>query len=251
MRRRGDELDADTATGRVRAGAVVLACGGALAGFRHMRHRLTLTSSHMVVTEPVPDLLAEINWTGGECVTDSRAMIHYFRTTPDGRIAFGWGGGKVVYGSRIDGRSEFDPALISDLERHLRRFFPGLSGRRIERAWGGPIDVSPSHLPLVASVEPGVWAGFGYTGHGVGPSHLLGRSLASLAIGRDDEAAHLAIVDPPAVRVPPEPLRFLGGSIIRRAILSKETSEEQGREPAPLARLVAAVPEKIGIHVSR
>jgi glycine/D-amino acid oxidase-like deaminating enzyme len=251
MRRRGDVLVADTATGRVRAGAVVLACGGALAGFRRMRHRLTLTSSHMVVTEPMPDVLAELNWTGGECVTDSRAMVHYFRTTPDGRIGFGWGGGKVVYGSRIDGRSELDPSLIAELERHLRRFFPGVAGRRIERAWGGPIDVSPSHLPLIAAVEPGVWAGFGYTGHGVGPSHMIGRSLASLAIGRDDEAARLAIVDPPAVHVPPEPFRFLGGSIIRRAILTKETSEEQGREPGPLTRLVAAVPEKIGIHVSR
>ena len=60
---------------------------------RRMNRRLTLTSSHMVITEPVPELLEEIGWTGGECITDSRAMVHYFRTTPDGRIAFGWGGG--------------------------------------------------------------------------------------------------------------------------------------------------------------
>ena len=253
MARRGQGLVADTENGRVHAGAVVLACGGALAGFRRMRHRLTLTSSHIVVTEPVPDLLEQINWTGGECVTDSRAMIHYFRTTPDGRIAFGWGGGKVVYGSRTDGRAEVDPDLIAAVERDLRRFFPGFAkaGARIERAWGGPIDVSPSHLPLVVSVQPGVWAGFGYTGHGVGPSHMVGRSLASLALGRDDAAARLAIVDPPAVRVPPEPFRFLGGAMIRRAILTKETTQEEGREPGPLTRAVAAVPEKIGIHVSR
>ena len=77
-----------------------------------MRRRLTLTSSHMVITEPVPELLEEIGWTGGECITDSRAMIHYFRTTPDGRIAFGWGGGRVVCGARTDGRAEVDPGVI-------------------------------------------------------------------------------------------------------------------------------------------
>jgi glycine/D-amino acid oxidase-like deaminating enzyme len=251
MARRGDGLVADTDGGRVYAGAVVLACGGALAGFRHMRHRLTLTSSHMVITEPVPDVLEEINWTKGECVTDARAMVHYFRTTPDGRIAFGWGGGKVVYGARTHGRAELDPGLISELEAHLQRFFPALAGRRVEHAWGGPIDVSPSHLPVVTEVQRGVWAGFGYTGHGVGPTHLVGRSLASLVAGRDDEHANLAFVGSPAVRVPPEPLRFIGGTVIRHAILNKETAEEQGRVPGPLTRLVASVPERIGIHVSR
>ncbi len=251
MARRGKEVVADTHGGRVHAGAVVLACGGALAGFRRMRHRLTLTSSHMVITEPVPDVLEEINWTGGECVTDSRAMIHYFRTTPDGRIAFGWGGGPVVYGSRTSGRAELAPDLIGEIERHLRRFFPGLAQRRIEHAWGGPIDVSPSHLPVVTEVQRGVWAGFGFTGHGVGPSHMVGRSLASLIAGRDDDYSRLAIVGSPTVRVPPEPLRFLGGTLIRRAILAKETREEEGRTAGPLTRAVAAIPEKLGIHVSR
>ena len=251
VRRSQDGVVAETAAGRVRARAAVLACGGALAGFRRMRHRLTLTSSHMVITEPVPDVLEEINWTAGECVTDSRAMIHYFRTTPDGRIAFGWGGGKVVYGARTGGRAEVDPGLAAEVERHLHRFFPGLKGRRVEHAWGGPIDVSPSHLPVVTEVEPGIWAGFGYTGHGVGPTHLVGRTLASLVTGVDDEAARLAIVGAPVLRVPPEPLRFLGGSLIRRAILTKETRLEQDRRPGPVTRAVAAIPEKLGIHVSR
>ena len=66
------------------------------------------------------------------------------------------------------------------------RFFPALEGRRIEQAWGGPIDVSPSHLPVVGEIEDGLHCAFGYTGHGVGPSYMVGRSLASLALGRDD-----------------------------------------------------------------
>jgi glycine/D-amino acid oxidase-like deaminating enzyme len=242
----------ETARGRAQAAAAVLASGGRLAGTRQLRRRLTLTSSHMVITEPVPDVLAELGWTGGECITDSRAMIHYFRTTPDGRIAFGWGGGRVAFGAHTGGRAEIDPRVATEVERHLLRFFPQLAGRRVEHAWGGSIDVSPTHLPVVGSIpgEPIHYA-FGYTGNGVGPSHMTGRILASLALDRRDEPTRLAIVDPPPVTVPPEPLRYLGGTIVRRALLRKEFAEERGRQPGRVSSLIAAIPERIGIHVGR
>jgi hypothetical protein len=51
--------------------------------------------------------------------------------------------------------------------------------------------------------------------------------------------------------VPPEPFRYLGGTIIRRALLRKESAEERGERPGPLARLVAGIPERIGIHIGR
>ena len=251
VERRGGDVVAETKHGSVRAKAAVMAGGGALARLPGMQHRLTLTSSHIVITEPVPDLLERIGWTGGECITDSRAMVHYFRTTPDGRIAFGWGGGRVAFGTRTDGRAERDPAVIDEVRGHLRRFFPGLEGRRIEHAWGGPIDVSPSHLPVIAELEQGIHCAFGYTGHGVGPSHMLGRSLASLALERRDEASRLAFVDPPAQRVPPEPFRYVGGSMIRRAILRKEAALERGRTPGPVTRALAGIPERLGIHIGR
>jgi glycine/D-amino acid oxidase-like deaminating enzyme len=253
VRRRdsSSEVTLETERGSVRAQAVVLATGPALLRVRPLRHRLTLTSSHMVITEPVPDVLEEIGWTGGECVTDSRAMLHYFRTTPDGRIAFGWGGGHIVLGSRPGARSEVDPRLAEEVERHLLRFFPLLEGRRIEHAWGGPIDVSPTHMPVVASVGERTHAAFGYTGNGVGPSQLCGRILASVALGRTDEPTRLAIVDPPPARVPPEPFRYVGGELIRAALLRKETAEEEGRRAGALTRFVAGVPERIGIHVGR
>ncbi len=251
VRRRGEEIIAEGERGRVRAKTAVLATGGAIAGIAGMRRRLTLTSSHIVITEPVGDLLEEIGWTGGECITDSRAMIHYFRTTPDGRIAFGWGAGRVSFAARTRGRAEIDPTVIAEVERHLLRFFPGLTGRRIAHGWGGPIDVSPSHLPQIAELEPGVHCAFGYTGHGVGPSQLLGRSLASLALDRRDDASRLAFVDPPPLRVPPEPFRFVGGSIIRRAIMRKEDAGERAERPGLATRILAGIPERIGIHVGR
>ena len=135
-----------------------------------------------MLTEPVPDVIAELGWTGGECITDGRTLVHYFRTTRDGRILLGWGGGRLAYGARVNGRVEVDPRRRRETAHAaLVRLFPGLRGRRITHAWGGPIDVSPSHIPQIGTL-PGapVHFAFGYTGNGVGPSNLAGRTLASL-----------------------------------------------------------------------
>jgi len=246
-------VEVATVGGRVRAGSAVLAAGPWLARLRPLRRRMTLTTSHMVITEPVPDLLEEIGWTGSECITDSRVMLHYFRTTPDGRIAFGWGGGPVIPGARMGDRVDVSPDVIADIEEHLWRFFPGLEERRIEHAWGGPIDVSPSHVPSILSLPSGrAFAAFGYTGNGVGPSHLFGQILARLALDRRDELTALPIVDPPpSWRVPPEPFRYAGGTIIRRALIRKESAEERAVEPSRLTSFIADFPHRIGIHVGR
>jgi hypothetical protein len=62
-----------------------------------------------VLTEPVPDVLEQIGWTGNEPVTDLRTLLHYFRTTEDGRIVFGW--------TRLP---QFRPAIRAALVRRDR-----------------------------------------------------------------------------------------------------------------------------------
>ncbi len=247
------EVAAQTPAGRVRARKGVIAIGGAAKSRRGpLRNALTVTSSHIVLTEPVPDLLEQIGWTGGECITDCRTMLHYFRTTPDGRIAFGLGGGQIAMGGRLRGRVEVDSEVVAMAEQRLRAYFPGLEGRRVTHAWGGPIDVSPTHLPLVAPLRGGrAFVAAGYTGNGVGPSHMVGRVLASLALDRSDEFSRLAIVDPSPQRVPPEPFHWLGGSLIRRGIMSKENAEAEGQSASPIHRALARIPELIGFHIGR
>jgi hypothetical protein len=112
--------------------------------------------------------------------------------------------------------------------------------------------VSPTHLPVVGTLTGGsVHYGFGYTGNGVAPSRLVGRALASMSLGRRDEHTRLAIVEPPPVRVPPEPFRYAGGTIVRAALLRRERLEEEGRRPDALTRMIAGMPARIGIHISR
>jgi glycine/D-amino acid oxidase-like deaminating enzyme len=244
---------AETAGGRVRAGAAVLAVGPSARSIAPLRSRLSVTSSHIVLTEPVPDVLDEIGWTGGECITDGRTLLHYFRTTRDGRIVFGWGGGQLAYGGRVNGRIEVDPGVAATTRRHLVRMFPALEGRAITHAWGGPIDVSPSHIPQVGTLpDAPVHFAFGFTGNGVGPTHLAARALASLALDRRDRWTALPIVGSDAgAWVPPEPLAWLGGNVVRQAFLRREEAFDQGEQPDLLTRAACALPKALGIHVAR
>jgi glycine/D-amino acid oxidase-like deaminating enzyme len=246
-------VEAHTAGGVVRARSAVLAVGAAAkAPGGPLRNSLTVASSHIVLTEPVPELLEEVGWTGGECITDSRALIDYFRTTPDGRIAFGWGGGRIAMGARLHGRSEIDAEVVSQAASHLWDYFPGLEGCAITHAWGGPIDASPTHLPLVLPLRGSrTFVAAGYTGNGVGPSHMVGRTLASLILDRRDDPSRLAFVDPSPPRMPPEPFHWLGGEAIRAGILRKENAELAGGTPDPISSLVSRIPQLIGFHIGR
>lgn len=240
----------ETAHGEIRAGSTVLAANSATARFPGFRNALAVASSHIVLTEPVPDVLEELGWTGGEPIADARTLLHYFRTTPDGRIAFGWGGGRMGYGARPSERLEHDPDAVAGAARSLVRFFPQLAGREITHAWGGPIDVSPTHLPIFGSHGSG-HHGYGFTGNGVGPCYLGGQILAALALERRDDYTRLALVEPPRSSFPPEPLRYVGGSVIRRALVAKDAAEDEGRRPGRLTRLVAGLPRRLGLHLPR
>jgi glycine/D-amino acid oxidase-like deaminating enzyme len=249
----GRGVVASTTGGSVRAEAAIVAIGGAgKAPGAPLRNALTVTSSHIVLTEPVPDLLEEIGWTGGECITDSRTLIDYFRTTPDGRIAFGWGGGQIAMGARLHGRAELDREVVAGAAARLREYFPALAGRRLTDAWGGPVDASPTHLPIVVPLRGGnAFAAAGYTGNGVGPSYMVGRTLASLALDRRDEPSRLPFVDPSPRHVPPEPFHWIGGETIRRALISKENAELSNRRPNPLSSLISQLPKLVGFHIGR
>jgi glycine/D-amino acid oxidase-like deaminating enzyme len=197
-------------------------------------------------------VVQQLGWTGGEAISDGRTLLHYLRTTPDGRVLFGWAGGRMAAGARPRGRMEVDPDVIARTRADLVRFFPALAGRGVAHAWGGPIDVSPTHLPIVRTLAGGrAHAAFGFTGNGVGPSHLAGRTLADLALGRTGGAAALPIVNPAVGTLPPEPLRVAGAALIRRALVAKEAAEQEGRRAPAVARTLAAVPARMGVHIVR
>ena len=239
-----------TPAGEVRAREIVLATNAALTGWSPAVRHLTNFGSYVVLTEPAPDLIASIGWTGGEAIVDARMFLHYFRTTDDGRVLMGSGSGPIGFGGRIDERFSRDEPTVARAAAGLRRLLPGLDGARIERAWGGPIDVSADHLPFFRTkAGTRIHYGAGYSGHGVGPSWIGGRILASLALGADDEWTRLPLATRRVPALPPEPLRRLGGGLVRSAILACEQADEQGRHPPLAARAGAALPRLLRMEL--
>jgi glycine/D-amino acid oxidase-like deaminating enzyme len=239
-----------TSRGRVRVKDVVVAVNAAAAGWKPLRRRLTVFGSYVVLTEPVPELLEQIGWTGGEAVFDGRMFLHYFRTTDDGRVLMGSGSGPIGFGGKIDDRFWTDRPTVERAERGLRRLLPDLAEAKVTHAWGGPIDVSADHLPFFGTL-PGtrLHYGAGYSGHGVGPSWLGGQIIARLVQGVDDELTRLPLVTRRVPKLPPEPFRRLGGGLVRASIMACEAAEEEGGRGSLPARVGAALPRVLGMSV--
>ncbi|HEY8792443.1 MAG TPA: FAD-binding oxidoreductase [Gaiellaceae bacterium] len=239
-----------TPHGTVRAAEIVVAVNAAATGWRPVARHVTNFGSYVVLTEPVPELLEEIGWTGGEAVLDARMFLHYFRTTADGRVLMGSGSGPIGFRGRVDERFSTDDATAARAEHGLRRLLPGLAAARIERAWGGPIDVSADHLPFFGTVKgKRIHYGLGYSGHGVGPTWLGGQILASLVLQRDDEWTALPLASRRVASLPPEPLKHLGGALVRASILACENADEENRRPPLPARVGAALPRLFGMEI--
>lgn len=231
--------------GSLTAERLVLANGGWAAQEPELARAMVVVSSDVVATEPIPELLHQIGWEGGESVTDSQMMVNYYRTTRDGRIAFGKGTAGLSWRNRIGARYDANPAHDALVERELRRTYPMLAGVRVTDAWGGPIDRTPSSLPILGRLggREQLLYGVGWSGNGVGPSVLGGRVLASLALGLRDEWSEIGLVDLPHDRFPPEPARYLGGRLVRAAVVRKEAAELRGARPRRLdLRLAALAP---------
>ena len=234
----------ETAGGAVRAGQVVLAHGAWAAGQPEFSRAFAVGVDYMVVTEPIPELLAQIGWTTHAGLADRRQMLFYLRRTDDDRIAIGGGGMAMAHGGDIGGHVLASRRLAALAAHGLVWLFPQLQGVRFEHAWSGPMDMTRSGLPFFCTLPQGnVHAGLGFSGHGLTSTAVGGKILASLALGTDDEWVHLPVVGP-SEPLPPEPLRW---PMVRAAEWAYEASDraaEQGRRRPLLPGAVIALMER-------
>ena len=246
----GTPCVAETPGGTVTAGAAVLAMNAWASHWKRFRRAITVRGSYIVMTAPAPERLEAIGWTDGMGLSDYRAALHYVRTTPDGRIAFGIGGMQPNLARSIGPRFAYDEKALRVAATDLHRMFPSFREVPIEAGWGGPIDVSGMHLPFFGTLETGTaHYGLGYTGNGVGPAHLGGRILAHRALGRFSDVLELPLVDLEPMRFPPEPIRSPGALVANHAIRRKDDFEDRGEEPNPLVDFVARLPRRLGYHL--
>lgn len=242
--RRGRPATVVTPGGEIQADQVVLTIGAWGAGWPGYRSRLGNVADYVVATEPIPDLIEEIGWNTHVGLGDARYWIHYLRKTDDHRIVIGGGNGVALFGGRVGRGATRVRSVAEDAARGLLWFFPQLEGVRFEYAWGGPMEMTRTFAPFFHTKD-NVYAGLGFSGHGLAPTRVGGKILASLLLGAHDRWSSLPVVGPPMGHWPPEPIRWPLARLGLWAIVSQDRFRER-RGKDPLVRgLIAGGPARM------
>ena len=249
---RGLPAVVETPAGAVTADQVVLTCGPWLAGLRELRRTLFVIPSHVVASAPAPAALDAMGWRRGRPFADARTAVHYGQRTGDDRLVFGRGGGRLGFAGRIIPAHFHDRAEIAEILADLHDMLPGSRPLSIEWQWGGPVERTQHGTPWVGALgsHGNVHYGTGFSGNGVCPTQLIGRTLASVALRLDDDYASSPLVSEPPSYLPPEPVRSLGARTVRAAINRCEQQADKGLRPDRVSRLVSrgldfSMPRKI------
>ena len=201
-----------TRTARVTAGRVILATNGHAASFGFFERQLMHVFTYASMTEPLPHgaLAGAEKWG----VTPSDPMGTTVRRIPSPD------GPRIVVRSRFT----YDPTMeVSDgaLHRagrlHDRKFadrFPGLSGIGMAYRWAGHLCLSRNGVPAHGELEAGIFSAVCQNGLGTTKGTLAGMAAAELAIARESDLTRaFASMDDP-VRLPPEPLAYIGANAV-------------------------------------
>ena len=232
-----DRIETDRAT--LLANRVVLATEGYTPELAGHHRKLIPIHSMMIATEPLSDeMWATMGLHERETFGDGRRVTAYGQRTADGRIAFG-GRGLYYYGSRARSAFGEDEAIFQMVHRGLLSIFPQLSSVKITHFWGGPLGVARDWTTRVGvDGKTGIAFGGGYVGEGVNASHLVGATLADLICGRQTERTEIRWLQKSFPLWEPEPLRWLGVSMVRSAAEWIDRDEARGRRANPVANRI-------------
>jgi glycine/D-amino acid oxidase-like deaminating enzyme len=223
-------LTLTTARGSVRAARVALGTSGFPPLLRRLRPYVVPVYDHALVTEPLsPEQRAAVRWHGRHGMSDAGNLFHYYRLTDDDRIL--WGGYDAVYhfGSRVADRLDHSPATSARLAEHFFTTFPQLEGLRFTHSWGGVIDTCTRFCVFWGRAFGGRLAyATGYTGLGVGASRFGGRVVLDLLGGDATELTRLRMVRTKPLPFPPEPLRWAGIELTKRASARADATGRRG-----------------------
>jgi len=237
-----------TGGGTVSAPHVVVATNAYQHAFSQFADKVLPLWSYAMATEPLTDeQRSRVEWPGREGFEDKRNFITIGRPTADGRIL--WGGRLAPYyrGNDMGLRHLTNEAVFSDLRDAFREFFPQWSDVGFTHAYGGCVGITSSFLPYVGTLADGTHYGFGYNGHGVAPSHTVGRSLADLVLERDTEHTRLPFVNQEREpSIPPEPLRYIGTRLTTTLLERQDRRMDSGGGVGEMDPLMLRLINRLG-----
>ncbi|QUJ68901.1 FAD-dependent oxidoreductase [Photobacterium sp. GJ3] len=209
--------------------------------FPALKNTVVLVSSDMAITRPIPTQLEKLGLNDGKSVVDGRTFVHYYRSTPDGRLMLGKGGNYFAFANRMSAVFDQPSRYQQILRSAFQRFFPAIGPEAIETTWTGASDRSATGMPFFGRFpeNPAIVYGLGYSGNGVVQSWIGGQILSSLILGEDNEWTRSPLATGPVSEFPPEPFRWFGAHLVRNAIRRKEFAEDKHETPRWIDRQLA------------
>ena len=134
-----------------------------------LRQKVVPVRSLLMASEPLSDNLRATVLPNQVTFVDKRRLILYFRYDRDGRLCVGDHGPM---------RDSFCEADFDAVKRRVNDVFPQLSNTRWDYHWGGRVAITKDSLPFMHRIAPGLTAGMGYNGRGVGMGTMMGKTLA-------------------------------------------------------------------------
>jgi gamma-glutamylputrescine oxidase len=210
----GDKRFAKTANGQVLADHILLCGDGYMDGIdQRVETRVLPIGSFIVATEPLAEDSGIL--PRKESAMDTRFVVNYWRRTQDNRIIFGGG-------------EKYTPSWPSDVgtfvRKNLLKVYPSLDKIKLTHAWGGALGITPTRLPFLRQLAPGLISASGYSGQGVVLAPFFGRILAASVLGQSGYQDVLS-------RVPVPP--FPGGRLLRWPLLTAAMSWYALRDKLP------------------
>jgi glycine/D-amino acid oxidase-like deaminating enzyme len=234
-------VDVETPRGRLRAERLVLAINAWFGGMPEFRSSILIAASELAVTQPVPEKISGMGWTGGPYVNDARLMVGALRALPDGRVMFGKGGGRIGFAGRVGNRFEGAAPRLDLMTNEFHRYSSHFEGLSAETSWIGAVDRTRDGLPMFGYLGGNrhIVFGGGFSGNGVGPTRLGARIMASLLLENGDALARTGIVRAPIGGFPPEPFRQLGGRLVMNAVHRRDVALHTGTPVGALTERIA------------
>lgn len=174
----GENPAVHTEKGTVRANYVVI-CGNAYLGdlVPYLDKRVLPSTSVIVATAPLSDEQISATLRKDVAVCDSRTALDYYRLSADKRMLFGG----------LSNYTGLEPRNVEAImQGKIDHVFPALKDVPLEYKWSGQMGISIRRLPQMGRVQDNVLYVGGYSGHGVAPTHIMGRLIAEAIDGETE-----------------------------------------------------------------
>lgn len=204
----GTRVEARTPFGTVHGDRLLIATNAYAHSIPAIRRWIFTIYAYITLTEPLTDEQWErIGWERRFGMEDKRVMLHFHRPTADGRIL--WGGRDAPFKPGGPNPTfDRDPYIFGRLEETFRWNFPALDDVAMEHAWAGPVCGTLDCIASVSWLEgERILYALGYTGHGVGPSHLAAEIVRDRMLNQQTAVTGLPLVTSKPKPLPPGPLR--------------------------------------------